>query len=117
SKVAILFSADVTRQRPEGYAQAVAGVVPTLRNPNRQYAQIAADLGYAPPSFNAFDRLIDTDTPWRSDQDLGGASVTVDWALGAGQLTSITAWRYWDWNPSNDRDFIRLPITTVSAAP
>lgn len=117
SKVAILLSADVTRQRPEGYAQVVAGVVPTLRNPNRQYAQIAADLGYAPPSFNAFDRLIDTDTPWRSNQDLGGGSVTVDWTLGSGQLTSITAWRYWDWNPSNDRDFIGLPVTTVSAAP
>ncbi len=117
TNVAILFSADATRQRPEGYAQVVAGVVPTLRNANRQYPQIAADLGYAPPSFNAFDRLIDTDTPARSNQDLGGASVTVDWTVGPGQLTSITAWRYWDWNPSNDRDFIGLPVTTVSAAP
>lgn len=117
TNVAILLSADVTRQRPEGYAQVVAGVVPTLRNPNRQYAQIAADLGYAPPSFNAFDRLIDTDTSWRSAQDLGGASVTLDWTLGKGQLTSITAWRFWDWDPSNDRDFIGLPVTTISAAP
>ncbi len=32
-------------------------------------------------------------------------------------LTSTTSWRYWNWNPSNDRDFIGLPITTVSAAP
>ena len=31
--------------------------------------------------------------------------------------TSTTAWRYWDWKPSNDRDFTALPITTVSAAP
>ena len=35
--------------------------------------QIAADLNYAPPSFNAFDRLTDIDTPLRSNQDLGGA--------------------------------------------
>ncbi|MDP1986530.1 TonB-dependent receptor, partial [Phenylobacterium sp.] len=34
-----------------------------------------------------------------------------------GSLTSITAWRYWDWNPSNDRDFLGLPITTISANP
>jgi iron complex outermembrane recepter protein len=60
---AVTFAADNTRQRPRGYAQLVAGVAPTLRNPNRQYAQIAADLGYIPPSFNAFDRLTDADSP------------------------------------------------------
>ena len=64
---------DHTRQRPDGYTQVVAGVAPTLRPANRQYAQIAADLGYTPPSFNAFDRLTDVDTPLRSYQDLGGA--------------------------------------------
>ena len=116
-KIVIFAAADYTRQRPDGYAQVVAGVAPTLRPANRQYEQIAADLGYAPPSFNAFDRLTDTDTPWRSNQDLGGASLTVDWQIGPGQLTSVTAWRYWDWNPSNDRDFIGLPVTTISAAP
>ena len=72
---------------------------------------------YVPSSFNAFDRLTDTNTPWRSNQDLGGASVTVDRTVGPGRLTSITAWRYWNWDPSNDRDFIGLPVTTISAAP
>jgi iron complex outermembrane receptor protein len=117
SKVVVMFSGDYTRQRPEGYAQVVAGVAPTLRPANRQYPAIAADLGYAPPSMNPFDRLIDTDTAWRSNQDFGGSSVTIDWTLGRGQLTSITGWRIWDWNPSNDRDFIGLPVTTASAAP
>jgi iron complex outermembrane recepter protein len=117
SKVVIMAAADVTRQRPEGYAQTLAGIAPTLRAANRQYPQIAADLGYRPVSLNAFDRLIDTDSPWRSNQDMGGASLTVDWTLGKGQLTSITAWRFWDWDPSNDRDFIGLPVTTISAAP
>ncbi len=116
-KIAITATVDHTRQRPEGYTQVVAGVAPTLRNPNRQYPQIAADLGYTPPSFNAFDRLTDVDTPMRSYQDLGGSSLTVDWDLGPGSITSTTAWRYWDWNPSNDRDFIGLPVTTISAAP
>ena len=36
--LAITAAADYTRQRPEGYTQVVAGVAPTLRNPNRQYA-------------------------------------------------------------------------------
>jgi iron complex outermembrane receptor protein len=116
-KLAITATVDHTRQRPEGYTQVVAGVAPTLRSPNRQYPQIAADLGYTPPSFNAFDRLTDVDTSLRSYQDLGGSSLAVDWDLGRGRLTSTTAWRYWDWNPSNDRDFIGLPVTTISAAP
>ena len=113
----IVLAADYTRQRPEGYAQVVAGVAPTLRAANRQYAAIAADLGYAPPSFNAFDRTTDADTPHRSYQDVGGVSLNVDWKTGPGTLTSITAWRFWDWNPSNDRDFLGLPVTTISANP
>ena len=32
-------------------------------------------------------------------------------------MTSTTAYRYWDWKPSNDRDFIGLPVTSISAAP
>ena len=115
--VVVIGAVDHTRQRPNGYAQVVAGVAPTLRPANRQFAQIAADLNYAPPSFNAFDRLTDTDTPWQSNQDLGGASMTVEWKAGRGQLTSTTAWRYWNWDPSNDRDFIGVPVTAISAAP
>jgi iron complex outermembrane receptor protein len=116
-KVAILWAADYSRQRPEGYTQLVAGVAPTLRPANRQYAQIAADLQYTAPSFNAFDRVTDLDTPLRSYQDLGGSALNVDWKIGRGLLTSTTGWRYWNWNPSNDRDFIGLPVTTISAAP
>ena len=115
--LAILGSADHTRQRVEGMTQVVAGVAPTRRPANRQYAAIAADLGYAPPSFTAFDRVTDVDSPMRSYQDLGGASLNVDWKLGKGRLTSTTGWRFWDWKPSNDRDFIGLPVTSVSAAP
>ena len=115
--LAITAAADYTRQRPDGYTQVVAGVAPTERPANRQYPQIAADLGYAAPSTNAFDRVTDVDTPLRSYQDLGGSAVNVDWTRGKGRLTSTTAWRFWDWNPSSDRDFIGLPVTTVSAAP
>ena len=116
-RAAIALSVDHTRQRPQGYAQVVAGVAPTLRSASRQYRQIAADLGYAAPGVDGFDRLTDADTELRSHQDLGGAALNVDLSIGRGRLTSTTAWRYWNWNPSNDRDFIGLPITTVSAAP
>ncbi len=115
--LAITLALDHTRQRPKGYTQVVAGVAPTLRAANRQYPQIAADLGYTPPSFNAFDRLTDVDSPMRSYQSMGGGSVNIDRKLGPGRLVSTTAWRFWDWKPSNDRDFIGLPVTSISAAP
>jgi iron complex outermembrane recepter protein len=116
-KVALIWTTDYTRQRPEGYTQVVAGVAPTLRPANRQYPQIAADLHYTVPSFNAFDRVTDVDSPLRSYQDLGGSSLNLDWKAGRGVLTATAGWRFWNWNPSNDRDFIGLPVTTVSAAP
>src|SRR5262245_19305254 len=104
--VVVNVAVDHTRQRPEGYAQVVAGVAPTLRPANRQWSQIISDLNYTPPSYNAFDRLTDTDTSWQSNQDLGGTSANIDWNVGRGRITSTTAYRYWHWDPSNDRDFI-----------
>jgi iron complex outermembrane receptor protein len=116
-KTDITFAIDNTRQRPEGYAQVLAGVAPTLRPAYRQFESIIADLGYEPASRNPFDRVIDQDTPWRSNQDMGGASVNVDVEVGSGTLTSTTAWRYWNWDPSNDRDFTGLPVLRLSQAP
>ena len=84
-KFAMVLAADHTRQRPQGFAQVVAGVAPTLRPANRQYPQMAADLGYTPPSFNAFDRLTDADTPHQSNQDLGGTSLTFERRVRTGQ--------------------------------
>jgi len=114
--VEILLSADATSQRPDGYAQVFAGVVPTLRPAYRQFEQIIKDLDYVVPNRNPFDRKIDHNTPWRSGNDLGGASVNVDVKLGGGTLTSISAWRYWNWDPSNDRDFTGLSVLQLSQA-
>jgi iron complex outermembrane receptor protein len=92
-KVIVTAAVDHTRQRPQGYTQVVAGVAPTLRAANRQWAQIAADLGYTAPSTNAFDRVTDVDSPLRSYQDLGGATINVDLGVGAGRLTATTSRR------------------------
>ena len=92
----ISLSVDDSRQRPDGYAQVVAGVVQTKRAAYRQFNAIIADLNYKLPSNNAFDRVVDHDTPWRSGTDLGGVSLNIDTKIGPGTLTSTTAWRYWD---------------------
>ncbi|MCU0399415.1 MAG: TonB-dependent receptor [Algoriphagus sp.] len=117
SKVEMILAVDATSQRPEGYAQVVAGVVETKRAPYRRFEQIIKDLNYQLPSRNAFHRIVDHDTPWRSNNDLGGISLNTDVQLGEGTLTSTTAWRYWNWGPSNDRDFTGLPVLTLSQAP
>ncbi|HET7608724.1 MAG TPA: TonB-dependent receptor, partial [Gammaproteobacteria bacterium] len=113
----VTFALDYTNQEPTGYAQVFAGAVPTLRSNYRQFETIVADLGYAPPSRDPFDRLIDHDTPWKSGNEMGGFSANVDVDLGPGTLTSTTAWRFWSWDPSNDRDYLGLPVGTLSQAP
>jgi iron complex outermembrane receptor protein len=117
SKMKITLAGDGNRQRPDGYAQVVAGVVTTQRAAYRQFEQIIADLNYELPSRNPFDRKIDHNTTWRSGNDLGGVSLNVDAKIGNGTLTSTTAWRYWNWDPSNDRDFTGLPVLSLSQVP
>ncbi len=113
----ITLAVDYSKQRPDGYAQVVAGVVQTNRAAFRQFNTIISSLGYSLPSTNPFDRKIDHDTPWRSNQDLGGASLNINSKIGNGKLTTTSAWRFWNWDPSNDRDFTGLPVLKLSQAP
>ena len=108
---------DWGRQDPNCCVQYYARTGTTQRPLNRQYAALAAAQGYAVPSTDPFDRLTDVDTPLRAKQTLGGASLVANWDVGPATITSVSAWRFWDWQPSNDRDFIGLPVTTVSANP
>ena len=113
----ITLTGDYNRQNPECCAQVYVGTGATQRPLNRQFAALAAAFGYAPPSSDPFDRLTDLDTPLDAFQEIGGVSLRAEWEIGPGTLTSVSAWRFWNWGPSNDRDFTGLPITTVSANP
>ncbi len=115
--LSLTLSGDFNVQNPLCCAQYYARVGTTQRAANRQYAALAAAFGYAPPSTNPFDRVTDLDADINSRQEVGGVSLVANWDLGPATLTSVSAWRYWDWQPANDRDFIGLPITTVSQNP
>ena len=93
--------------------------VPTQKALNRQYPAISAAQSYAIPAAaqNPSNRITDVDALLRARQSIGGASLRNKLDLGQGTVTSITAWRFWDWDPSNDRDFTALPITTISQNP
>ncbi len=110
-------SADYNVQDPICCTTVYARVGTTQRALNRQYPSLAAAFGYTPPSPNPFDRLTDTDAVLRARNEHGGASLVGEWNVGGGTLTSVTAWRYWDWGPSNDRDYTGLPITPKSQNP
>lgn len=113
----IVLSVDNSSQRPDGYAQVIAGVVKTNRAGYRQFDSIITALNYRLPSRNAFDRKIDHDVPWNSGNNLGGVSLNIDTKIGKGTLTATSAWRYWNWNPSNDRDFTGLQALAKSQNP
>jgi len=115
--LSLTLSGDYNRQDPECCAQIYVRYGPTQRAANRQYPALTAALNYAVPSTNPFDRLTDLDADLNALNVLGGASLRGELNLGSGTLTSVTAWRFWDWGPANDRDFTGLPITTRSQNP
>jgi iron complex outermembrane receptor protein len=104
---------DYNLQNPICCAQIYARVGTTQRALNRQYAALVARFpGYSVPSTDPFDRLTDVDAALAARNEHGGVSGRLEWELGPGTLTSVTAWRYWDWGPKNDRDFTGLPVYT-----
>ena len=115
--LSLTLSGDYNRQDPNCCVQIYVRTGATQRPLSRQFAGLAAAFNYAPPSTNAFDRVTDLDGRLEAKQIIGGASLRAEWDVGPGTLTSVTAWRFWDWTPSNDRDFTGLPITTVSQNP
>lgn len=59
-------------------------------------------------------------TPINSPQDIrtrqGGVSSQLDWQLGSSTFTSISAFRFWNFNPLQDSDSTPLDIFQVNAA-
>lgn len=108
---------DFSTQNPECCAQIYVRTGATQRAINRQFAALAVAQDYTVASTNPFDRVTDLDADLNAGNRIGGINLRLKWDAGPGTLTSITAWRFWDWKPANDRDFIGLPITTASNNP
>ena len=109
----ITFSGDWNLQDPICCGQIYARLGTTQRVASRQYPALTALFpGYQVPSTNPFDRVTDLDADIAARNELGGLSVRAEWDVGPGAITSVSAWRYWDWGPKNDRDFTGLPVYT-----
>ncbi|WP_258042822.1 TonB-dependent receptor [Sphingomonas sp. NBWT7] len=109
----LTLSGDYNLQDPICCGQIYARVGTTQRAANRQYAALTALFpGYRVPSTDPFDRRTDLDAALAARNEMGGLSLRAEADVGDGTLTSVTAWRYWDWGPKNDRDFTGLPVYT-----
>lgn len=115
--LSVTLSGDWNKQDAVCCASVFVRTGATQRPLNRQYAALAAAQGYVVPSSNPYDRLTDLDASLNAGNEIGGVALRVKWDVGPGTLTSVTAWRYWDWQPENDRDFTGLPIVTKSQNP
>lgn len=115
--LSVTLSGDYSRQNPECCGTVFVRTGLTQRPLARQYAALAAAQNYTVVSRNPFDRLTDVDASLSAGNIIGGASLRMKWDVGPGTLTSISAWRFWDWKPENDRDFTGLDIVTASNNP
>jgi iron complex outermembrane receptor protein len=109
--------ADFTNFENECCTQVYLRVGTSLRPAARQYPALAAGLNYAPPSINAYDRLTDIDAALGVNTNEGGVSAIADWDFGAATLTSVSAWRFWNWDAANDRDYLGVPIQITQHIP
>src|SRR5690606_32294806 len=105
------------KQNPECCGTVFVRTGATQRRANGQYDALSEALGYEVVSRNPFDRLTDVDANLNAGNKIGGVSLRAVWDIGPGTLTSITAWRFWDWKPENDRDYTGLPIVSRSQNP
>ncbi|HJT40946.1 MAG TPA: TonB-dependent receptor plug domain-containing protein, partial [Sphingobium sp.] len=113
----ITLSGDYSKQDPECCGTVFVRVGRTQRPLTRQYDALAAAQNYVVPSRNPYDRRTDLDSELNAGNKIGGVSARIKWNVGPGTLTSVTAWRFWDWKPANDRDFTGLPIVSKSQNP
>ncbi|WP_420136292.1 TonB-dependent receptor [Sphingomonas sp.] len=113
----IRLTADYSAFNADCCAQVYLRVGTSLRPAARQYPALAAGLNYAPPSLNAYDRVNDIDADLGVRTSEGGTSAIVDWDLGPATLTSVSAWRFWQWDAANDRDYTGIPIQLTQHIP
>jgi len=112
-RLSVRLIADFTNFQAYCCTQVFLRVGTSQRAASRQFggpAGLAAQFGYAPPSTNPYDRKTDIDGPLDVDTNEGGVNAISDLDLGFATLTSVTAWRFWNWDAENDRDYTGIPI-------
>ena len=98
---------DYSRQVTNCCYNVLAGIVTPPNGKN--FLTAVGHFGYA-PTVDPFDRHADSNSPAFARQETGGVSIQADYSLPGAVLSSITAWRFWNWAPGNDVDSTPLSV-------
>ncbi|MBV1691600.1 TonB-dependent receptor [Novosphingobium sp. G106] len=109
--------ADFSNFENECCTQVYLRVGTSLRPAARQYPALAAGLNYQPASTNPYDRVTDIDAALGVNTNEGGVSAIADWNIGGATITSVSAWRFWNWDAANDRDYTGVNIQVTQHIP
>jgi iron complex outermembrane recepter protein len=115
--------ADYNNQQQYSGFNVGRGALPKTRNDgstatSRDFYDRSKDLNYTPLPFDPAARQIDLNTPFTVNMQTGGVSLQLDKTLPAAHnLTSISAYRFWNWDPSLDGDRTGRAINIASNLP
>jgi iron complex outermembrane recepter protein len=112
--VAIRLSLDYSIEADSENTDAVKEVLPSSLATSTAAAQEALTEAGWKPVANPDVAVVNSPQDMRTRQ--GGAAAEVDWSLGWGKLTSITAYRFWQFFPLQDSDDTPLDIFEVNVA-
>ncbi|MGZ3276637.1 MAG: TonB-dependent receptor [Caulobacteraceae bacterium] len=110
-------SFDDNRINEKCCTQVFVRVGTSLKPAAQQFPALAAGVGYAPPSTNPYDRLTDIDAALKTHTDDAGVQGLGEWNLGKATVTSVSAWRWWNWDAANDRDYTSQRIQLLQHIP
>jgi iron complex outermembrane receptor protein len=98
---------DYGRQHSKTAAALLTGVIRQYDNGANfanNYNDRSARLGYQPTAIDPDARLVDVDANPRYKMNQWGAAAIADLTIPGNTLTSVTAYRAWNWYPHNDGD-------------
>ena len=114
SKISVRLIADYSNENDTCCVSVIRQVAaPTLAATTARTLTTFSQLGYVPTA-NLDQNLNNAPQNMRTDQH--SASAEVNWDLGWADLTSITAYRYWHFNPLQDSDNTPLDVIQVNVA-
>jgi len=105
--------ADYGRQRDSAPVALPYEVITTLTDgqpfPDGFYERLAR-LDYTVPTYDPRQRNTYDNISPHYTMETGGVSAQADYATALGTFTSITSWRFWNWDPVNDVDSTALSV-------
>lgn len=117
--ITIRIIGDYSKQNDYSRVSSIVGVFTTYANgaaiaSNQLQRAARGGYTYRFDIDDPFARIVDVNGPVQADMKGYGVSGKIDWKLGPATLTSVTAWRGWDWLPDNDVDDTPLNVMVHS---